>query len=467
MGEPRAGWPTRQYHGRVDALVDDGTEYSRVQATVYQDMSQPLSRYYISAGHNSYLEGNQLTGRSGVATIKRSLILGCRVLELDCWNPKRSCLGGAPRDVVCTHGGTLTSNVSFIACCQAIRDAAFVTSPYPVIVNLDLHVSEDWAEHMARVIKERFGDMLYVQPPGPDPRELPSPDALQHKIVLRTAEADSAVLAPLVAVKKVSKKDLTTDEAVEASPGVSVSFVEADVDARLECNPGNEGSVAEMRKRLLSFRKLAARHLARVYPDGIRIDSSNFCPWSMWFAGASCATLNWQVWDRDVMTNLAFFRDNGACGYVLKPRWALGDAAAEMVYATLVAQPFGYRSRDPKRKGRVRLRMCVHGTQDNIRKPTSESEPWVYSTIKLRPGMDHAIEGVEPHRVSVVPEIAVLTVRVDHKSYDGMVGVPLNSLRPGRFWFPVLDTKGHMHGDVTMNDWLAMDIHLEEAVGAL
>ena len=33
------------------------------------------------------------------------------------------------------------------------------------------------------------------------------------------------------------------------------------------------------------------------------------------------ATLNWQAFDCDVRTNLAFFRDNGACGYVLKPEW--------------------------------------------------------------------------------------------------------------------------------------------------
>jgi len=86
--------------------------------------------------------------------------------------------------------------------------------------------------------------------------------------------------------------------------------------ARAAVRAARRRNVARFRRRLAKFRLVALRHLVRVYPNGYRTDTSNCSPWSMWFAGASVATLNWQLWDAEVMANLAFFRDNGACGYV-------------------------------------------------------------------------------------------------------------------------------------------------------
>eukprot|EP00038_Savillea_parva_P010699 m.192112 g.192112 ORF g.192112 m.192112 type:complete len:493 (+) comp18564_c0_seq1:78-1556(+) len=461
-----AAWPTQQYYGLSDELLADGSPYGVVRTQVYQDMTQPLPSYFISAGHNSYLEGNQVTGKSGLGTIKRSLLLGCRVLELDCWDPNSGCYTCCSRhsDVVCTHGGTLTSRVTFTTCCEAIRDHAFVASSYPVIISLELHVSNTWAEHMARVIREVFGDSLYLMPLGT--HDFPSPEALQGKILIRTALEDAPALETLVGIHKMGRKSMedamqTSPAKVASMPAMSVSFKESHVDERLASDPRDAASTVALNERLMLFRRMASRHLVRVYPNGQRLTSSNYCPWAMWFAGASMATLNWQVWDRDVMTNLAFFRDNGACGYKLKPAWARGEAGAAITWAVAVARPIGYRSGESKRRGKVELKMCVHGTEDNVRNPAVESKPWSIATMTLKNGKTKPIL-MAAHRVTVAVEVAVLTIWVEHRSCDGMVCVPLHTLRPGRWWFPVLNRNGHVHPLQTHNDWLAMDVHLEK-----
>lgn len=48
-------------------------------------MNAPLAHYYLYTGHNSYLTGNQLSSDSSGEPIRKALIKGVRVIELDLW----------------------------------------------------------------------------------------------------------------------------------------------------------------------------------------------------------------------------------------------------------------------------------------------------------------------------------------------------------------------------------------------
>ena len=61
------------------------------------------------------------------------------------------------------------------------------------------------------------------------------------------------------------------------------------------------------------------RQLVRTYPKGTRFDSSNYDPMQMWRCGVQVVSLNFQTLDMYMHLNQGFFRQNGGCGYVLKP----------------------------------------------------------------------------------------------------------------------------------------------------
>ncbi|KAK2608729.1 hypothetical protein QQS21_002718 [Conoideocrella luteorostrata] len=61
------------------------------------------------------------------------------------------------------------------------------------------------------------------------------------------------------------------------------------------------------------------RYLMRVYPDGLRLSSSNFDPLIYWRRGVQMAALNWQTFDLGQQLNYAMFQGGkDESGYVLK-----------------------------------------------------------------------------------------------------------------------------------------------------
>ncbi|MFS7958197.1 putative phosphoinositide phospholipase C [Helianthus anomalus] len=143
-------------------------------------MTAPLQHYFIYTGHNSYLTGNQLIGGCSVKQIIKSLKKGVRVIELDLW-PTSSKEG-----IHVLHGGYDYDNSRGTRrMFEAIKEHAFVKSPYPVIVTLEDHLTPNLRDIVAKTVTEIFGDTLY-HPEAGDHNEFPSPEALKHRILLST-----------------------------------------------------------------------------------------------------------------------------------------------------------------------------------------------------------------------------------------------------------------------------------------
>ncbi|KAJ2967009.1 hypothetical protein NQ176_g9875 [Zarea fungicola] len=51
-----------------------------------EDLSWPLSSYFVSSSHNTYLSGNQLYSDSTTDAYANVLLRGCRCVEIDVWD---------------------------------------------------------------------------------------------------------------------------------------------------------------------------------------------------------------------------------------------------------------------------------------------------------------------------------------------------------------------------------------------
>ncbi|MGH0150774.1 UNVERIFIED_CONTAM: hypothetical protein FKN15_018439 [Acipenser sinensis] len=303
---------------------------------LYQEMDHPLAHYFISSSHNTYLTGRQFGGKSSVEMYRQVLLAGCRCVELDIWDGK-----GEDQEPIITHGKAMCTDILFKDVIQAIKETAFTTSEYPVILSFENHCSKPQQFKMAKYCEEIFGDLLLRQPLEGFLLEagqpLPSPNDLKRKILIKNkrlkaevekTDPEEEAHPEFKFDSDISSDDLSQTEAHTNSVkkgGITVEDEQAwitsytYVGATTNIHPYlsamiNYAQPVKFQSFNVAEGNYNKRQMSRIYPKGGRVDSSNYMPQIFWNAGCQMVSLNYQTPDLAMQLNQGKFEYNGSFG---------------------------------------------------------------------------------------------------------------------------------------------------------
>ncbi|NXG22463.1 PLCD4 phosphodiesterase, partial [Grallaria varia] len=357
----------------------EGSIFNPHHRALWQDMNQPLCHYFISSSHNTYLIEDQICGQSSIEGYIRALKRGCRCLEVDCWDGPN----GEPvvyhghtftskipfREVVSTLGkyafkGNSSSPPPLMGTSPPSshpqRQQGRTLLPHPL-----LGAEESWW-CWPQALQDPRGQQAPWRSWALQAASLsPTPQELKHKILLKgkkIGRLEDTLDGPGDEVPNLSDDDNGAEAEEErrrakvgdlgwglaGSADQHSSALQKDKEtlaqalsdcviycknvsfrgfheARSHSRPSEISSLSEAKARKLirdagnEFVRHNAWQLTRIYPSGMRTDSSNYSPLEMWNVGCQIVALNFQTAGMEMDLCDGLFSQNGHCGYVLKP----------------------------------------------------------------------------------------------------------------------------------------------------
>lgn len=360
---PPVGYSVRLSPEVLAFLADESVDTFELlqQAAVhvpFVDDTFPLRNYFISSSHNTYLVSWQIFGRASAEAYTHVLSRNARCIEIDVWSSSKG--------PIVTHGYTLSRSVPFSSVCEAIGAAVTAggkedtpsdvgngnVNDWPVFVSLECHVPVEKQDEIVEIMKKAWGRKLVTKadtaslPPG----DMVSPRDLKGRIVLMVEyypddiRSDTSGMAPSCGTPILSDYDHSSYDANPqlVSPHRHAKIAESLADLgfyarsmkpdkgwehtdfpdppyppNLMLNVDETSIVSLMPQKLSDLVISAECYLRRVYPSGLRLNSSNLDPLKEWQNGTQIACLNWQHYDEEMQLNEGLFA--GTMGYVVKP----------------------------------------------------------------------------------------------------------------------------------------------------
>ncbi|PKU40499.1 1-phosphatidylinositol -bisphosphate phosphodiesterase beta-4 isoform x1 [Limosa lapponica baueri] len=381
-------------------------------------------------------------------------------VELDCWDGK-----GEDQEPIITHGKAMCTDILFKDVIQAIKETAFVTSEYPVILSFENHCSKYQQYKMSKYCEDLFGDLLLKQPLETHPldpgKALPSPNDLKRKILIKNKRLKPEVeKKQLDALKKMMEAGETAapvnileddneeeiesaDQEEEAHPeykfgsdltvddysqkeAVAISVKKAVEDSEQENNKKGLVTVEDEQAWMASYKYVGATTNIHPYLSTM----VNYAQ-PVKFQGFDVAE------DLAMQLNQGKFEYNGSCGYLLKPDFMRRpdrtfDPFSEtpvdgVIAATCSVQVISGQFLSDKKIGTY-VEVDMYGLPtDTIRKE-----------FRTRMVMNNGLNPVYNEesfvfRKVILPDLAVLRIAVydDNNKLIGQRILPLDGLQAG------------------------------------